>query len=263
MDRLKFDIQDENFNAYFEKVSENMSAEQKAQLPQELQHKLFIKRGVYNMKSTKRIGFLGKIFILFAAMKKRVFVIIEDDNGMDIQTFRKYKSNARGNNEYTMTEAGKMIMHCAFVLGSPELMNSIGHLNGISSSPAYNYLIGAKNHLTRVGQFSAERDYINRFLNCYESNKKRWIKEFGVSMSDFLILTYLYDGREVQASYLHNSAFKSAYQGAGSKIRTALSSLRIRGLIIRRGEGKESRTLITIEGKLVVDKILNKYVLIC
>lgn len=260
---MKFDIQDENFNAYFEKVCASMSTEQKAELPEQLSNKLFIRRGLFNRKSTKRIGFLGKMFILFTAMRKRVFVIVEDDQGMDIQTFRKYKSNARANNEYTLTEAGQMIMHTAFVLGSPEVMNSIGYLNGISASSAYNYLVGAKNHKTKVGQISAERDYINRFINCYESNKKKWAKEFGVSMSEFLILTFLYDGREIQAMYLYNSAFKSAYHGGGSKIRAALCSLKDRGYILRQGEGKDSRTLITIEGKAIVDKILDKYALNC
>lgn len=261
---MKFDIQDESFDAYFEKVCENMSVHQRAALPSQISNKLFVKRTVLNKKTLKSLNFLGRVFVLYLAMKKRITVTIEDEQqGLDIKTYRKYKSNARSNADYTMEEAGELIAKGAFVWGTPDVMNSVGYLNAVSSSKAYNYLIGAKNHKTKVSQLSAERDYITRFLHCYETRKGRWQGELDISMSEFLVLNFLYDGRDAPSSYLFDGVFLGAPHGSPATIWAAISSLRQKEFIIRKGDGKLSKTCITIEGKAIVDKILSQYVLNC
>jgi len=201
---LRFNIECENFDLYFEKMVSNMGPADKGQLPRDLLFKIFQRGFAYDAKSTNKLGFLAKLYILLKSLNKRWILIVEDENnGLTEGQFLSLKATLKKEGN-TVEVANEFISSGTFVLGGKELMDAYGRLNSLSISPAYNFLVKNKNqNKGKIVEYRAQMEYIARFLSFYESNKKRWVMSTGVSMPEFLILTFIYHGREVVSSQIY------------------------------------------------------------
>jgi DNA-binding MarR family transcriptional regulator len=264
MEKLRLDIVSDNLDQYFQKACKQMGPEEKSNIPDPIISRLFMSRGRISQKSLTRIGFLGKMFVLFKAQRKRVFVFVEGspaENAMTITDFLNYRKSLK-EKDFSEVMAGQMLTHAHFVLGGKDLMDSMGYLNDLSTGPAYNFLTRLKNgKKDSMSDWIRQREYVIKFLLTYESNKKKWLRDYDMSMSEFLSLMYMYNGREVTGSEMYNTALTNAHFSSGSRMREGLSSLKNRNYITKQGVSKGTLYRITPLGKHVIDEIVNKYAL--
>lgn len=264
MPKLQFDIECPNFQSFFEVQAAGMAESQRELLPKELQYKIFTKGFRVNTKMTGKLGFIAKLFILFKALKKRWIIIVEDDaNGMTEEEYFKLK-DLTSKRDYGQDNANELISHGTFVLGCTELVNTYSRLNHLSNSPAYNYLSKAKNKdYTKPDEYIRNQNYVCRFINHYDSQKKKIVMETGLTMAEWITLTYLYDGNEKSGNYLYKEKFKYSYNSSSTKIKVSFGTLQNKGLITKHGTGRGCKLQITALGKEKVNTILQKYVLNC
>jgi hypothetical protein len=266
VEKIKLDIVSDNFDEFFSKIVSSMGVEEKAQIPSGLISKLIYRKGVVGKKSLIRLGFLGKIYILFKALRRRVFILVEgseSEGAMSVKDFINYRTAAK-EKDFGETPARQLLTHGHFVLGGKELMDGVDYMNMLSVGPAYNYLTrmkgGKRDTLT---EWQMQREYVVRFVLTWESNKKKWIREYGVSMCEFLILMYCYHGKPVAGSEMYNHTLVNAYFSTPSAIREGMSSLKDRGYVKKDGVSVGATIRITPIGKHIVDEILDKYAIRC
>lgn len=264
MAKLKFDISCPNFDSYFSKSIENIGEQEKSSLPKELLFKLFRRGGIYDATSTNKLTFIAKLFILFKCLKKRWYIVVEDEeNGMSVEQFWAFRK-ALGKRNYDLNNAGELISTGIFVLASKELAETYGHLNNLSVSNAYNFLVKTKN--TEVSKFTEYRqrmDYITNLFSFYESQKKTWVMATGLSIPEFLVLTYIYSRGEVVSAQLHKTIYKYAYNSSSTQIKLAFGTLQRKGMVEKIGVNKAVKLKITAAGIEIIDHIFRKYALNC
>lgn len=261
---LKFDIDSENFQYYFLEQSSKMSEGQKERLPKELVYKLFVKGGRVNSKSLSKLSLQSKLYVLVSALNKRWIMMIEDDEkGMDLEAFFKYKDLTKRRN-YTSENGGTLISEGEFVLGNTELFDTFHKLNCLSHSSAYNYLqkVKTKNYL-KPEEYKRNMKFITSWINNYESMRKKLVMESGLTMAEWITLTYLYDGEEKNGSILYLHKFKYSYNTSSTKIKVSFGTLQNKGFIVKYGKGKGTKLQITALGRNKVSNILQKYVIPC
>lgn len=263
MERIQFDIVSENFDQYIQKTCLEMGPEQRAEVPVNLFTRLFANRGrTITQRTLDRTGFLGKIFVLAKAMKKRIFILVEGNDAetaMNIHDFVNFRQ-AEKDRSYGEGPARELISHGHFVIGTKELMDGVAYLNAVSAGPAYTYLTKLKNgKQDSLSEWQRQREYIVKFILNFEANKKKWQREFHLNMSAFLVLIYIYPGKEVTGSEIYNIALVNAQNSSGAEIRTALSFLRNRKLLTKQGVSKGATFRVTPLGRHMVDEIMDKY----
>jgi hypothetical protein len=238
-----------------------ITPEAKASLPRDISFKMFRGGGGWNSQSTSRLGFLAKIFVLIKALRKRWFIIVEDEeNGLSIEQFAKLQKNR----EYSVHAAEEIRLQGGFVLGSKELMDYFQYLNNLSTSPAYNFLMRNKNMPThKVEEANREMAYIIKFIAFWESNKKSVVADTGLSMPEVYVLLCLFDGREALGADIYNKRFRRAYQSSPGKIRMAFCTLEAKKYIAKYGKSKGMRLQITGLGKDATRSLVMKYGVNC
>lgn len=264
MPKLQFDIECVNFEHFFEAQASGMTEGQREQLPKELLYKIFTKGFRVNTKMSGKLSFIAKLFVLFKALRKRWIIIVEDDaNGMTEEEYFKFKDLTAKRN-YGQDNANELISTGTFVLGCTELVNTYSRLNNLSNSAAYNYLTKGKNKdYTKPEEYIRNQNYICRFVNHYDSQKKKIVMETGLTMAEWITLTYLYDGTERLGSFLYKEKFKYSYNSSSTKIKVSFGTLQSKGLITKHGTGKGCKLQITALGKEKTNSILQKYVVNC
>lgn len=261
---LKFDIDSENFSYYFWEHASQMSERQKELLPKELLYRIFIKGHKVNTKSSSKLTFLSKLFVLIRSLNKRFTIMIEDDEkGMTEKEYFEYKEKTKNRN-YTSDSANNLIMEGNFVLANSELFDAFHRLNCLSNSPAYKYIQKVKNkHSISKDEFKKNMKYLVSWLNDYESKRKKIMMESGITMAEWITLTYLYDGEEKNGSILYLQKFKYSYNTSATKIKLSFGSLQQKGFITKYGTGKGTKLQITPLGTDKMNRILEKYVVNC
>lgn len=256
--KAKWDVENVNFDHYFHKLSALMTEKQRDTLPKELYFKIFKRGGAYDTTSTNKLSFLAKCFILIKALRKRVIIMIEDDNeGMDEQEYFEYKK-LLSKRQYTISGASDLIEDAVFVLGNKELFETHSRLNELSCSSAYNYLIKAKNSLpNKTAQHSIEQDYVAKFIVNYESHRKLIHMNSGLNMSEWLVLIALYDGEDMAGGKLYNDIYKYTFNSGKTKIKIAYGTLEARGYLSKHGKWKWMKLRITPLGRHIVTEIIN------
>lgn len=262
MEKLRLDIISENFDQYFEKICGTMGVNEKSQIPIPILSRLFYGKGKVNQKTMDRIGFLGKVFVLFKAIQKRIFIVVEgndSEGAISVKDFVNFRSNVK-EHEYGEDISRQMLTHAHFVVGGKELMDGIAYMNDVCTGPAYNYLTRLKNtRKESISTWKIQREYVVNFLLTFESNKKKWIKEYDISMHEFLVLMYIYTGKDFTGSEIYNKALVNAHYSGASKIREAISSLKNRRYLTKQGVTSGATFRITALGKHIIDQILDKY----
>lgn len=266
MEKIKLDIVSDNFDQYFLKACANLGHVEKSQIPTPILSRLLSASGKISQKSLDIIGFLGKAFILFKAFGKRIFILVEgndSEGAMNVKDFVNYRTSTKEKN-FGEGPARELVAHAHFIIGGRDLMDGFEYLNMLSASPAYHYLTRLKNgRKDSLSEWKTQREYVVNFLLTYESNKKKWIREYSLSMPEYLVLMYTYSGKEVFGSEIYNKALTNAHFAGGSKIRVALSLLQNKKYITKRGVSKGSTYKITPLGKHMVDEIIDRYAIKC
>lgn len=264
MSKLLFDISSENFDQFFEKEVGEMTESQKEELPKELQFKIYSKAGTVNASETTKMSFLSKLFVLFKALNKRVIIIVEDaNNSMTEEEYFKWKKET-DRQVYSQDSATRLVTGAHFVLGNKELCDTFHRLNGLSASPAYSFLTQSKNKgYTKPQNWLDAMNYINRFLAHYEANRKKITLQTGISMSEWLVLIYLYNGGLFKSSTIYKEWYKYSFNSSAMKIRKAFSSLQQRSFVEKIGRTNDAKLRITPLGRDKVNSIMQKFVVNC
>lgn len=265
MQKTRFEIDCENFDYFFAQQIPLITPQAKEEIPKDVTFKLFRRGGEFNPKNTSKLGFIAKLFILWRCLRKRWYLVIEDDKeGLSIEQFIKWHEDSRKLNVGLPVAEG-YVTYGGFVLGSKEVCNTFAYLNRLSTASSYNYLIKGKNKIpNHTKEWNLRMQYICRFIACYDRNKKIWVSELGVSIPEWYTLIYLYaQDQEVNGSVIHKEYFKRAYQSSPTKIKRCFGVLQQKGYIQKTGGGRGAKLSITPLGIDVVNTILTKYAINC
>lgn len=263
---LKFDISCPNLDNYFAIQSAGMGENQKDCLPKELVYKVFKKGGRPNSKSTNKLSFLAKIYILIKSLKKRVIILIEDDvNGMDEEQYFKYKKMLK-KNDLSIQNSTELVSDLTFVLANKEIMDTYSAINRLSMSYAYNYLTKIKETkrnkgINKTDQWNKKMSYILRLFSQYEANRKKIAMQTGINFSEWMVLIYLYDGKEYTSVTIYKEWYKHSFNSSATKLKTAFSSLQILKYVEKIGTSRAAKLRITYLGKEKVNEIVGKYII--
>lgn len=262
-EKTLFDMSSENFDAYFIKQSKETTYANREILPRDLSSRLFKEAGQLNEKHAVNIGFLAKIYVLWKALRKRIYIVVEDhQNGMTPGQFIEMQKAMKSRDYSVESVAG--ITHGVFVLADKELSDSFSYLNRLDNSGAYNYLTKTKNQPSNhTTEYRDRMNYITRFLLHYESQKKKWVSETQITIPEFLVLLFTYQGKEVPGSIMYRDVLKRAYQSSPKKIKLAFSVLQSKGMLKKSGMTSGAMMQITPLGVDMVNRILSKYALNC
>lgn len=264
MHKSQFDISSDNFDFFFESQLAKITDAQKELLPKDLLYKILLRGGSVNENSTRKLSFIAKIFILFKALNKRCFIIIEDaENGMSEEDFLKLKKKTT-KHDFGEKNVSTLLSNVTFVLGNKEVCDTYHRLNLLSDSSAYNYLVAAKNkNHTKPGDWLESMNYLSRFLSHYEANRKIITMKTGLTMADWLVLIHLYHGNLVKSSAIYQETYQYSYNSSAAKIKASFSLLQARRYVEKIGSTKAAKIRITALGRDKVNEIMMKYVVNC
>lgn len=258
----KFEVLSENFDLFFANELEKITPDAKDLLPSDVVFKLFRKGGEVNAKGTSRLSFIAKLYILIKCLRKRFYIVVEDDvSGIKLSQFNDIPRLIK-ERDLSVPNAKDLSVSGGFLLGSAEVMTAYSYLNNLSASPAYNYISKAKNSVSNgATQEDKAAIAVTKMLIGYESNKKDLVSKTGLNMPEIYVLLLLYPGKEIQSSSIYHETFKRAYQSSPNKIKAAFSTLQQRKFIEKYGTTKKVSLKITPLGRDLVRGILDKYVL--
>jgi tRNA splicing endonuclease len=256
----KFDLQNENFEYYFQSQASLMGEAQRELLPKDIGYKIFKKGHIFDSKSSCKLSFLSKMFVLIRALRKKWILIVEDDvNGMSVEEFFKYKELHEKN--LKSKDSDDIISRGIFVLGCKELVDTFSKINTINLSPTYNYLIKSKNKLSvPKDQWIIASNYMSRFLVNYEANRKTIALRTKLNMPEFQVMIRLYAGEEVLSNTIWKDLYKYSFNSSKTKIKLAFGSLQNKGYIVKSGSTVATKLKITALGKDVLNEIFEKYI---
>src|SRR6266496_3165569 len=274
MQKLKFELICENFDLFFENNISDLSERQKEEIPRELLFKMFRRGGQFKAKSTSKLSFISKLYVLWRVIKKRWFIVVEDEeNGMSVDQFVRFKEMQE--DEIPDSHSADMLLTPGtFVLADKDLSNAFSYLNHLSTSSAYNYLIKTKNDLLvkkdtgttfnrecttfQIREWKNQVIEIANFLSHYEANKKNFVMTVGLTIPEWLVLIAIYNGEEMISSQLYKNIYKYAYNSSSTQIKVAFGILQNKGYINKIGFKKGAKIKITPLGMDIVNKILSK-----
>lgn len=262
MSKTVFDLNCENFDHYFASQLPNLTPEAKDGLPRDIVFKLFRKGGDAKSKSTSKLSFLAKLYVLCRSLGKRWYLVIEDEErGLKLSQFNDIPRMLK-ERRVDMGNAEDFMLTGGYILADRELSDLFSYLNRLSSSKPYNYLVRAKNAPpNEITEENRATDYVTRFLMNYEGCKKDLVSQTGLNIPEFFVLMALYPGEETVGATLYNKVFKRSYQSSPAKIKVAFGTLQQRGYIRKWGISKGAKMQITPLGRECFRGILDKYLL--
>lgn len=262
MGKTRIELSCENFDHFFVKLLPQITSERRAELPLDISMKIF--RRNESPKDNNKLGFVAKMFVLCKALRKRWFIVVEDDeSGISVEKFielrEKSKKGFTGYDELSE----RIICEGTFVLADKELVEALSALNVASMSPMYNYLVKSKNSKIKneVKEQKKGYSYLCRFLANYKHIEKRMLNDNSTMMPEWLVLIHLYanQGTEVVSSTIHKDVFKNAYHSSPAKIKKAFGVLQEKKYIDKIGERKGTKFKINPMGVSFVNGILDRY----
>ncbi len=254
----KFEIENENFDAYFANEVVAMSEEDKGRIPDDMLPYLFRKNGRFNILS-KKIPFIGKLYVLWRVLNKKVYIVIEDGKGFDYNEFFKYR-----NDEVLLSDAEDFREKHSFVLANKELAQSYAYFNNVSVSPAYNFISKNKNTLpSLMTVYKRQMEYITKMIAHYEVMKPVLYSRHGLGFNEWLTLIYLYEGTPINYTTFYRY-FLNLFKNEKSTMQAATAKLQKKGYLTKyQSETKKkggTMIRITYLGQDLVNSIVSKYV---
>lgn len=260
-DKTILDIQSENFSAYFSQSVELMTPQQKESLPKDILHKLFRNGAGVNLKNTSKLNFISKVFVLWKAIRKRWFIVVEseDGEGMTNEQFITFSNSIKAQ-DYTVDRSRELVSTGVFVTGSKELCDTFQYLNRLCNSPAYNYVTKIKNSPeSKVEQNTARTQYLLRWLISYEQAKKKINNQKRLTPPEMYVLIGLFAYGSQPGKKLYAETFKYCYQSSMNKMKVALCTLQTKGLVVKDGDKSTSKFSISSLGIDAVNEAMTKY----
>lgn len=264
MPKPKYDISSENLDLFFDHQLSAITPFAKEQMTPDIRYKIFKGGGKINHKATTRLSFFEKLFVLWKTLKKRIWIVVEDEeSGMTPEQFCELREGIK-RRDYGQPKMEGIKAEGIFITGNKDLCDTFMYLENAVRSPAYNFLMKTKNAVpNKTTEAVRKMVYITRFLAFYEGQKKSWEAAFGLNIPEWYVLLGLYHGKDVNASYLHKDLFKRSHASSPAKIKLAFGSLQRKGFLNKTGESRGATLQITALGKEMVNKILKNYALNC
>lgn len=258
MSKLTVDIQSENFNFFFANECADMLEYQKAQIPHKWLAKMFKANGEFR-KTSDTLPFLAKIYILYKALGKRFFIVMDSEQGVDKQDFLQLMNGEILEPEQAID---KLRVGGMFVLGNKELSDGVSRVHALASGPTYNFLVKSKNTApSKIAEHSRQMAYIGKLISHYEGRRKKWQLEFGLTSQEWYLLTYILDGKEYVFRKIVSDVYSNAMAATRPMLQTALTSLRRKGYVDKIGATKFAKIKITALGKEVTQAIISRFFL--
>jgi DNA-binding MarR family transcriptional regulator len=256
-----YDIKSDNFDVYWVKEMLKLTPSQKLSLPSSL---LKHQRGwgSISLPVAKRLTFAQKAQLLVQYCNKKVFVFVDDENGMSVEKFIEYyQENIDWRKELTEKDIEIKSGAFDFVLGQKELIDGMDYLSIIFRSPLYNYMNKPKNKsgASGVGKYDVEVKHFSKLAEAlynYEVNKTFFLKAANLTPAMWYVLLYFGDGKQKKAS----SKIDGAMGCTARSIQDAVYFLNNSGYIRRIGDTKVYYE-ITPHGLELLYKILSKDVI--
>lgn len=256
---FKIDLHVDNFEKYFALKAQGMSESQKERLPVEISARVFKKGG---RVSEALMPFLQQLYVLQKGLGSEIFIVIKDpDIGIGFSDFEKFQKQQNGSRT-DITEAQHYLAAGVMVLGNKELMDWIAHLNFVSMSPYYNYIIKLKNSpYVKLPNHNEEVVRLCEMLSKYDGSKRKLLKDKNISVPEWYILMYLADGKQKGAVGAYRDTFSSAYNATRPQLHNAFKRLVSSGYIQSEGSAKKKSYKITAFGRTLIREIFHKYII--
>lgn len=256
--RTRFDIDCMNFDLFAAEQVKGFSTQVKAALPADIRFHLYGVDGKLKESKLAKISFIAKLWMLVRFLRKRVWIVVEDENGLDHEAFLKLQEAVKAK-EKVADVIEEFTTPMTFVTANRELGDTFDFLNKISVSPNYTYMMGGRHRIPNGTEaWKGQMVGVVKFLITYESNKKKWVAE-GLSVSEWYCLLSYYDGTEANGTHVYRGRFRSAFQSSIVKVKMALSTLQTKGFLVKSGSLKYATYRITPAGTEIVNRILDKY----
>lgn len=253
-----YDIKSDNFDIFWVKEMLKLTPSQKMSLPSSLL-KVYRGWGNISLPVAKRLSFAQKAQLLSQFCNKRVFVFVDDENGMSIEKFIEYyKEKIDWLKEMDEKEVETRAADFDFVLGQKELLDGMDYLALIFRSPIYNYLNKPKAKSGRRGElrFDAEKKHFSKLAEAlynYEVNKSFFLKAANLTPAMWYVLLQFGDGKQKKASKKIDGAIGCTQRS----LQDAVYFLTNSGYLRRVGDTKVYYE-ITPHGQELLYKILSK-----
>ena len=253
-----------HFDSWFLELLTNITPEQKERLPLDLLRTLD-KGAAHALKS---LNIIRKQYILAVAFKKATITIMEDEqNGLGIKDWIQLHKTYRGKGNI-----GEMVdtcrLHGAFFLGNHDLMKFLSYVNFVHSNNLY--LLGTgiaempkgrtklDNRIKKIHELIGS---LSELLIHYEGNKKRMKLEYDIDQPEWYALMYFYRHIEKRSREFIHETFIYAQASSIANLKNALTNLKQKKLLDFRGGSKDRRYFLTLSGRELYEKIVNRIVL--
>lgn len=259
----KIDISNENLDLYFLKQVQQLTNEQRSEIPYDILRKIY-KTNTGEFNNISKLAFLEKLYVL-SLMNRRWFLLIEKEDGKTVEEFTALQKSYKKKKPDPEALIEVLIENEAFVVSGKEMIETVVPLNSGSRYPLYNYLVKAKNYKfgNDIKDENRAMAYICRFVSNYEQIKKRLTNDHHLSVQEWVVLIYVYAYEEVVSSKIHKEIYRHSYTSSQRTIKQAFGSLKDRGLVQKLGSTRNAKLRITELGYSLVNKIMNKYLLNC
>lgn len=261
---ILYDIQSDNFELYFDKQLDAITPKNREFMPKSLAHKLYSVEGK-RRRNGGRIPFATKLWILWRLLKKRIWIVVEDqDGGIGIEDFVKLREAKKLHNHEIVDD---LMENATFVTGDKDLCYAMQAIHGASASPHYNYINRTRNRKDIVKSCNTEEakkqlKFICKFLQNYEAIRKDITVKCGLAFCEWLVLIHLYHiGKETTGSTIYREIYRRGYNSSENKIRNAFITLQQNGFIRKIGLTRGAKFEITALGIDAVHRVMNKLVL--
>ena len=263
--REKYMYKNESFDKLLAHMLSEMTDDQKSKLPPDLVYKIFKSKD----PNVNLLSDAQKDYILNTSFNKKIVkFILDEEKGLSIEQFFALKDvwrKKKGKEINASVLAEQLCFEGEFVLADKDLYDAVSYAALVCYSPVFKVIVNRRPVSKRAKQpnrefFTMVHNFMNMLVH-YESYKRRFIMEFGLEgMSEWYCLIYFYTGEKKGSSiYLEN--FKYGYSTGEQKLKAAMTRLKNLGFLSARGSKKNNFVSTTPSGRMLVDKILTKYIL--
>jgi hypothetical protein len=255
---IKVEFSDENFDLYFIDQMKRLTPEQKDKIPNSIRSFIFRFGGdKLSVVNASKLSVSAKLFCIWIATGKRVKLVVEADD-LELPNAKQSKETGK---TISIEEAEVLRDNGSFVLGEMSLVNSYSHINLVSSSSAYNYLVQVKNATkTKAEKQKIATEYVVKTLLSYDQKKSRILYLNGLNEQEYYVLLFLYNGLALSSGKIYQSHFANSKLGSAAYFKRAFVSLQQKGLIEKIGDRKGALVKITTLGTLRVNEIVSKLI---
>lgn len=256
-------LHNENFDRFVMEAIDNMTIDQKEQIPMDLRPVL--QDGGRDALSKMTLETI--LFLLNVVLGKKLAIVISDTGGLDVASFIKLFDGHRDNAH--MDQAMEVLGDDkVFVLGSYDLVGMLEYYNMICAGPTYKALLDYKSGIGKKGKTMQQREQqqnafhkIVKLLAHYEYYRGR-LKEYGLQPAEWFLLMVLsyqeINPRELLAGWAERGqSFDKRY------LRHSLSRLVKMGLVQRHGVVNRNgiNYYLTPAGRHMLNRVIDQLVL--